>query len=109
MLSRWSRGAILPGRLRPLKVCVPSWILIEVQWLINGMFVAILQSIQRDWDFMTDAECVPVHVALSLMDTSTLGKADREEDFMHMYNDIQKTLKAIVNGRYSLRPGKSRY
>ncbi|KAJ5865311.1 uncharacterized protein N7529_007227 [Penicillium soppii] len=57
----------------------------------------ILQSIQRDWDFMTDAECVPVHVALSLMDTSTLGKADREEDFMHMYNDIQKTLKAIVN------------
>ncbi|KAJ5317591.1 hypothetical protein N7508_002099 [Penicillium antarcticum] len=58
---------------------------------------AVLQSIQRDWDFMTDAECVPVHVALSLMDTSTLGKADREDDFLHMYNDIQKTLKAIVN------------
>ncbi|KAJ5794835.1 hypothetical protein N7457_001434 [Penicillium paradoxum] len=58
---------------------------------------AILQSIQRDWDFMTDAECVPVHVALSLMDTSTLGKADREPEFLHMYNDIQKTLKAIVN------------
>ncbi|CAG8422193.1 unnamed protein product [Penicillium salamii] len=57
----------------------------------------ILQSIQHDWDFMTDAECVPVHVALSLMDTSTLGKADREDDFIRMYNDIQKTLKAIVN------------
>ncbi|CAP98878.1 Pc22g15900 [Penicillium rubens Wisconsin 54-1255] len=57
----------------------------------------ILQSIQRDWDFMTDSECVPVHVALSLMDTSTLGKADREPEFLHMYNDIQKTLKAIVN------------
>ncbi|KAJ5797061.1 uncharacterized protein N7518_005601 [Penicillium psychrosexuale] len=57
----------------------------------------ILHSIQRDWDFMTDAECVPVHVALSLMDTSTLGKADREPEFLHMYNDIQKTLKAIVN------------
>lgn len=64
----------------------------------RGLFTAVLQSIQRDWDFMTDAECVPVHVALSLMDTSTLGKADREEDFLHMYNDIQKTLKAIVNG-----------
>ncbi|KAJ5134369.1 hypothetical protein N7448_000608 [Penicillium atrosanguineum] len=58
---------------------------------------AVLQSIQRDWDFMTDSECIPVHVALSLMDTSTLGKADREPDFLHMYNDIQKTLKAIVN------------
>lgn len=50
---------------------------------------------------MTDAECIPVHVALSLMDTSTLGKADREPDFLHMYNQIQKTLKAIVNGGYN--------
>jgi Xaa-Pro aminopeptidase len=51
---------------------------------------------------MTDSECIPVHVALSLMDTSTLGKADREPDFLHMYNQIQKTLKAIVNGLFSL-------
>ncbi|KAJ5689412.1 hypothetical protein N7462_003804 [Penicillium macrosclerotiorum] len=57
----------------------------------------VLQAIQRDWDFMTDAECIPVHVALSLMDTSTLGKADREPDFLHMYNQIQRTLKSIVN------------
>lgn len=61
-------------------------------------FIAVLDSIQRDWDFMTDSECIPVHVALSLMDTSTLGKADREPEFLHMYNEIQKTLKAIVNG-----------
>ncbi|KAJ6130461.1 hypothetical protein N7512_003241 [Penicillium capsulatum] len=58
---------------------------------------AVLQSIQRDWDFMSDAECIPVQVALNLMDTSTLGKADREPDFLHMYNQIQRTLKAIVN------------
>jgi Xaa-Pro aminopeptidase len=51
---------------------------------------------------MTDSECIPVHVALSLMDTSTLGKADRESDFLHMYDQIQKTLKAIVNGLFSL-------
>ncbi|GLI74884.1 exocyst subunit [Penicillium ochrochloron] len=57
----------------------------------------VLESIQRDWDFMTDAECIPVQVALSLMDTSTLGKADREPDFINMYNQIQRTLKAIVN------------
>ncbi|KAJ5099530.1 hypothetical protein N7532_006531 [Penicillium argentinense] len=58
---------------------------------------AVLQSIQRDWDFMTDAECIPVHVALSLMDTSTLGKAEREPEFLNMYNQIQRTLKSIVN------------
>ncbi|KAF7716728.1 Uncharacterized protein PECH_008655 [Penicillium ucsense] len=57
----------------------------------------VLQAIQRDWDFMTDSECIPVHVALSLMDTSTLGKADREPDFLRMYEQIQRTLKAIVN------------
>lgn len=57
----------------------------------------VLQDIQRDWDFMTDAECIPVNVALSLMDTSTLGKADREPEFLNMHARIQKTLKSIVN------------
>jgi hypothetical protein len=71
------------------------------------IMIAVLDSIQRDWDFMTDSECIPVHVALSLMDTSTLGKADREPDFLHMYNEIQKTLKAIVNGE-STSSGQSR-
>lgn len=57
----------------------------------------VLQAIQREWDFMTDAECIPVNVALSLMDTSTLGKADREPEFLNMHARIQKTLKSIVN------------
>ncbi|KAJ5735682.1 uncharacterized protein N7483_000807 [Penicillium malachiteum] len=57
----------------------------------------VLQAIQRDWDFMTDAECIPVNVALNLMDTSTLGKADREPEFLNMHARIQKTLKSIVN------------
>jgi len=59
----------------------------------------VLQAIQRDWDFMTDDECIPVNVALSLMDTSTLGKADREPEFLQMHAQIQRTLKSIVNGR----------
>lgn len=58
----------------------------------------LLQSIQRDWDFMASDDCVPVQVALQLMDTSTLGKADRESDFLRMREQIQKTLKSIVNG-----------
>jgi Xaa-Pro aminopeptidase len=31
------------------------------------------------------------------MDTSTLGKADREPDFLNMNQQIQKTLKSVVN------------
>ncbi|KAF9894046.1 hypothetical protein FE257_009019 [Aspergillus nanangensis] len=57
----------------------------------------VLQSIQHDWDFVASDDCVPVQVALQLMDTSTLGKADREPDFIHMRDRIQKTLKSVVN------------
>lgn len=77
--------------------------------LLTSLSTGVLKSIQRDWDFMTDAECIPVQVALSLMDTSTLGKADREPDFLHMYNQIQKTLKAIVNGRYDVAGFSNQY
>lgn len=65
----------------------------------DGLLIAdILLSIHRDWDFMASADCVPVQVALQLMDTSTLGKADREPEFLNVHYQIQETLKSIVNG-----------
>ncbi|KAE8150708.1 hypothetical protein BDV25DRAFT_129331 [Aspergillus avenaceus] len=57
----------------------------------------VLQSIQSEWDFVASDECLPVQVALQLMDTSTLGKAEREPDFLDVHNRIQKTLKSVVN------------
>ncbi|KAE8397030.1 Sec8 exocyst complex component-specific domain-containing protein [Aspergillus pseudonomiae] len=57
----------------------------------------ILQSIQQEWDLVASDECVPVQVALQLMDTSTLGKADREPEFLGVHNRIQRTLKSVVN------------
>ncbi|EAW12820.1 exocyst subunit SEC8 [Aspergillus clavatus NRRL 1] len=57
----------------------------------------ILQSIHADWNFVASDDCVPVQVALQLMDTSTLGKADREPDFLNMNQQIQRTLKSVVN------------
>lgn len=98
-LPRRTSCRLLRERFSQSKVCLydanrqySSYYL--TSWATTG----VLQSIQRDWDFMTDAECIPVHVALSLMDTSTLGKADREPEFLKMYNEIQRTLKSIVNG-----------
>ncbi len=58
-----------------------------------------LQHIQQDWDFMTKDDCVPVQVALQLMDTSTLGRADRYDDFQLTHQKLQTALKAIVNGK----------
>ncbi|KAE8161693.1 hypothetical protein BDV40DRAFT_289067 [Aspergillus tamarii] len=57
----------------------------------------VLQSIQQEWDLVASDECVPVQVALQLMDTSTLGKADREPEFLDVHNRIQRTLKSVVN------------
>lgn len=66
------------------------------------MFITeVLQSIQQEWGLVASDECVPVQVALQLMDTSTLGKADREPEFLDVHNRIQKTLKSVVNGRSS--------
>ena len=47
---------------------------------------------------MASDDCLPAQVALQLMDTSTLGKADREADFLDVHEQIQRTLKAVVNG-----------
>ncbi|KKZ63717.1 xaa-Pro aminopeptidase [[Emmonsia] crescens] len=57
----------------------------------------ILRMIQQEWDFMATDDCVPVQVGLQLMDSSTLGKADREPDFIRTHKQIQKSLKSIVN------------
>lgn len=62
----------------------------------------VLQYIQQDWEFMSRDDCVPVQIALQLMDSSTLGRADRYGDFQETHQQLQKALKAIVNG---IKPG----
>ncbi|KAI9729996.1 MAG: Exocyst complex component 4 [Cirrosporium novae-zelandiae] len=57
----------------------------------------VLQQIQQDWDFMTQDDCVPVQVAMLLMDNSTIGKADRYPEFQQTNKQLQKALRAIVN------------
>lgn len=58
----------------------------------------ILRVIERDWDFMEDEACVPVKVALQLMDTSSLGMATKYTSFKETHQDLQYALQAIVNG-----------
>jgi exocyst complex component 4 len=57
----------------------------------------VISYIQRDWDFMTDEKCVPVQVALQLMDDSSLGLAGRYTQFMEIHEQLQNALRAIVN------------
>ncbi|KAM5459430.1 exocyst subunit [Microsporum canis] len=57
----------------------------------------VVQIIEDEWDFMANSECIPVQVGLQLMDTSTLGRADREPEFIQIYQRIQQALRSVVN------------
>jgi exocyst complex component 4 len=47
---------------------------------------------------MASDDCIPVQVGLQLMDSSTLGRADREPEFLETNRQIQRALKSVVNG-----------
>lgn len=47
---------------------------------------------------MKDDTCIPVKVALQLMDTSSLGLARQYPGFRETHRDLQYALQAIVNG-----------
>ena len=58
----------------------------------------ILKFIRQTWDFMTNDKCVPIEVALKLMDSSSLGLATDFNRFQRTHQELQQALKAIVNG-----------
>jgi exocyst complex component 4 len=57
----------------------------------------ILRYIDRHWGQMANESCVPVKVALQLMDQSSLGLADQYHGFQDTHQQLQDALKAIVN------------
>jgi hypothetical protein len=58
----------------------------------------VLSKIQKEWATMTDADCIPVQVALQLMDSSSLGRAHQADQFRDIYQNLQEALKAVVKG-----------
>ena len=56
-----------------------------------------MQHIHEKWDFLTGDDCVPVHVALQLMDYSSLGRGNDYEDFRRTSEALHIALKTIVN------------
>ena len=62
----------------------------------------VLDHIHENWDVITKDDCVPVHIALQLMDYSSLGRGNDYQDFQRTNRHLQKALKAIVNGQILL-------
>jgi exocyst complex component 4 len=67
----------------------------------------VLQFIGQNWDYMTQDQCVPIEVALKLMDSSSLGLASQYGQFKTTHKELQQALKSIVNGAL-LSPAKGR-
>ncbi|KJY00072.1 exocyst complex component sec8 like protein [Zymoseptoria brevis] len=63
----------------------------------SGQVEDILRFIDRQWSFMSSDNCIPVKVALQLMDPSSLGLADQYEQFQDVHQQLQNALKVIVN------------
>ena len=57
----------------------------------------VLHHINEHWEVLARDDCVPVHVALQLMDYSSLGRGNDYQDFQRTSKYLQKGLKAIVN------------
>jgi exocyst complex component 4 len=56
-----------------------------------------MDHIQDRWEVTTKTDCVPVQVALQLLDTSSLGRGREHEDFRQTGKALHRGLKAIVN------------
>ncbi|CAK1366084.1 putative exocyst complex component sec8 [Cercospora beticola] len=63
----------------------------------SGQVEDILRYIEQQWAFMANDSCVPVKVALQLMDNSSLGLADQYQQFGEAHTQLQNALKVIVN------------
>ncbi|EMC97031.1 hypothetical protein BAUCODRAFT_138412 [Baudoinia panamericana UAMH 10762] len=63
----------------------------------GGEVEEILRYISQHWSFMASDGCIPVKVALQLMDPSSLGLADQYDQFQDVHQQLQNALKVIVN------------
>jgi exocyst complex component 4 len=58
---------------------------------------AVIERIQSEWPQMCQSSCVPAAIALQLLDTSSVGRANEYPQFDQMHQYLQESLKAIVH------------
>ena len=57
----------------------------------------VVQHIHEKWNVLAKDDCVPVHVALQLMDYSSLGRGNDYDDFQRTSQALHRALRTIVN------------
>jgi exocyst complex component 4 len=57
----------------------------------------VLELIKKEWPAMCETDCVPVQLALQLLDTSSVGRAHEYRNFQKTHKYLQDSLKNIVH------------
>ncbi|KAH7033138.1 Sec8 exocyst complex component-specific domain-containing protein [Microdochium trichocladiopsis] len=57
----------------------------------------VLLHIKSEWPAMVDNDCIPVQLALQLLDTSSVGRAHEYRKFQQTHQYLQDSLKGIVH------------
>jgi exocyst complex component 4 len=57
----------------------------------------VLELIKQEWPAMCENDCIPVQLALQLLDTSSVGRAHEYRNFQRTHQYLQDSLKKIVH------------
>ncbi|KAK4043058.1 Sec8 exocyst complex component-specific domain-containing protein [Parachaetomium inaequale] len=57
----------------------------------------VLELIKQEWPAMCETDCIPVQLALQLLDTSSVGRAHEYRNFQRTHLYLQDSLKKIVH------------
>jgi len=57
----------------------------------------VLEHIKQEWPSMCQTDCVPVQLALQLLDNSSVGRAHEFQKFQETHEYLQESLKGIVH------------
>ncbi|KAJ9143856.1 Exocyst complex component Sec8 [Pleurostoma richardsiae] len=57
----------------------------------------VLEHIKAEWPAMSQNDCIPVQLALQLLDTSSVGRAHEYRQFQQTHQYLQDSLKGIVH------------
>ncbi|KAI0865091.1 Sec8 exocyst complex component-specific domain-containing protein [Xylaria cubensis] len=57
----------------------------------------VLEHIKADWPSMIQNDCIPVSLALQLLDNSSVGRAHEYDSFRKTHQYLQDSLKGIVH------------
>ncbi|KAL2268674.1 hypothetical protein VTJ83DRAFT_3520 [Remersonia thermophila] len=57
----------------------------------------VLELIKQEWPAMCETDCIPVQLALQLLDNSSVGRAHEYRNFQRTHKYLQDSLKKIVH------------